>query len=148
MDNAEKTLVYNSTVNKGFGNGDLFKIFTVTLTAPLAGADVNGTHYSQSEIRSMLAGRTAKVVFTSSTRAKYLAASGSTASDVTVADGKINEAGGAVFTIALTNLNVEDKSYQAVGYFAVYVEGDRSGTVDTENPGAQGFSLAITDNAA
>ena len=96
-------------------------------------------------MRAKLASRTAKVVFTSTSRAKYLAYNEGTSS-VTVADGKINEAGGAVFTIALTNINVAGQDYKAVGHFAVYVEGDRSGTIDTVNPGAQDFSLTISDN--
>jgi len=148
---AAKGLIYNATANTAFGGGNvLYRIFSVTLSAPSDGATIGGVHYSQLEIANKLNGRTAKISFSSSSRALYIPATNSTTATIQAG------ADSATFTKALSGIYVADADAEeegnqpgvadVVAYFGVYVEGDKAGTVDT-TPGAQTFTISIEDNS-
>lgn len=152
-DSTTPVLQYLDTVNTPFKSENaLYRVFSVTISAPTSGATINGVSYTQLEIAELLSTRTAKIQFASTSRAKYIPAS--SASTVTIQNGA-QSGNDAAFTQALTGLytaahdETPASANSVVCYFGVYVEGVRATASDIDNADIEaGFTIAITDNAA
>lgn len=59
LDNADKTLIYNNAATSN--SAALWACITITIKAPTAGADIDGVHYTQAEIATLLDGQSVNI---------------------------------------------------------------------------------------
>ena len=133
-----KTLVHKASA---FGGSNaLWADITITLTAPTAGATVNGVAYTQSEIATLLNGKKVDVALArdDASRAMFYYIGTSAASAPTGA-GTTSKSDTTGYTLS----NLGDGG--TVLHFGMYVEGDNSGTVDASTITGD-YSVTITQH--